>query len=132
MNTTEQAKRNSNIPASLIDAVVEQIGEAERLEDVYHHGADGGLTGFTYYSETLPFFNANQKDIVALVESMAEEMGQNPIEFVQSFRCLNADKGEYIPSISRCLYAKPTDEDVDVANAVAWFALEEVARAFID
>lgn len=38
---------------------------------------------------------------------------------------------EYLPSVSRCLYGgRLKDEDTDVANALAWFALEEVARAF--
>ena len=36
----------------LIKAVIRQLGGKEALEDVYNHGADGGFSGFTYYSET--------------------------------------------------------------------------------
>lgn len=36
---------------------------------------------------------------------------------------------EYYPSVSRCLYGgRLTEDDNDVANALAWFALEEVGR----
>lgn len=42
----------------------------------------------------------------------------------------NAILAEYMPSVSRCLYGgRLTDNDTQAANALAWFAGEEVARA---
>lgn len=44
-----------------------------------------------------------------------------------------AAKAEYLPSVYRCLGGgRLTDEDDIVANALAWFAAEEVARALFD
>ena len=62
----------------------------------------------------------------------AESFGMNPIEMVSGFGCLKGveDKEE---AIARGLYGRMTgDEDDNVANALAWFAAEEVARAFCD
>lgn len=124
------------IPAKLVRSVVRQIGDKGSLEDVANHGADAGYYGFTYYSDTVPFFKRNRKEIVELAERMASYFGQNVADMVAGFNCLagsKGDKSEYMPSVCRCLYGgKLKDDDTIVANALAWFALEEVARAFCD
>lgn len=154
MKTTQEVIKNSNIPASLIRAVVRQIGDKESLQDVANHGADAGYAGFTYTADTVKFFKAHRQDICALVESMASDLGENPLDMVAGFQCLagrnlkrshiggedwavkeanRAKLAEFYPSVSRCLYGgRLTDDDSGVANALAWFALEEVARAFCD
>lgn len=114
------------------------------LQDVANHGADSGFSGFTYYVDTVAFFKAHRKAIIALVEDMAEQMGESPVDMVSGFNCLvnrdekdehkrNAEKRENMPSVSRCLYGgRLTDADDLTANALAWFALEEVARKHTD
>lgn len=139
MNTIKQASNHSGISEKLIRAVVKQIGgmesARESFEDIRNHGIDGGFHGFIYHyqqdgSGTVDFFKRNRKAIVELVERIAEDLGEEPVTMVTRFRCLDKDP-ETKRSIGRCLYGgRVTEEDTQVANALAWFAGEEVARAF--
>lgn len=151
MKTITETINQSNIPAKLIRSVIRQIGDKDSLRDVLRGGADAGFCGFTYYRDTVAFFKRNRQDICALVESMAQELGENPADMVAMFQCLagreihrepysnlltaqsRAKLAEWLPSVSRCLYGgRLTDADTQVVNALAWFALEEVARAMCD
>lgn len=156
MTRIERAAERSGVSEKLIRAVLRQLGGGrdaiETLSDVNRGGADAGFAGFTHHSDTVAFFKKNRKEIVALAEQQADDLGENVAEMVASFRCLagrrlkrdrtdgfdhrttahnRAILNEYMPSVARCLYGgRLTDDDTDVANALAWFALEEVARAF--
>ena len=126
---TKQIAERSGISHALVAAVIKQTGR-ENLEDIARHGVDGGFAGFTYYTDTVPFFRRNRAAIVALVNGMAEEFGQEPMALVAGFRCLEPADDETRASIGRCLYGgRVGDADTQVANALAWFAAEEVARA---
>jgi hypothetical protein len=132
--TTKQTIDRSGISPKLANSVLRQLGGGddalERLADVRNGGADAGFCGFTYYKDTVPFFKRNRAQIVALVESMASDLGEEPLAMVAGFRCLDSDP-ETKRSIAWCLYGgRLGDDDTYVANALAWFALEEVARAF--
>lgn len=143
--TVKGASEQTGISETLIRAVIRQTGR-ENLEDIARHGVDGGFAGFTYYSDTVPFFKRHRALIVELVNRMAEDLGENPAEMVAGFGCLAGHEvhrlpdhekrrklAEYLPSVSRCLYGgRLTDEDTIVANALAWFAAEEVARAMTE
>ncbi len=130
MNITT-AERNSGISRKLIMAVVRQLGGREFLEDIRNHGMAGGFPGFTYYADTVSFFKRNRAEIVATVKHMASEFGEEPLTMVAGFGCLSPADEETKESICRCLYGgRLTDNDMTVANALAWFAGEEVARAF--
>lgn len=125
---------NPQIAPTLIHAVAQSVG-VDYLEDVARHGAAGGFPGITYHADTVAFFRRHRKAIVALVESQASEFGETPLDFVAGFQCLGGvdPKGrrEYYPAVSRCLYGGRVDDScTDVANALTWFAAEEVARAF--
>lgn len=136
MKTVEQAARDMGISKKLINAVLRQLGggkEAkESLGDVARHGAAGGFGGFTYYTDTVAFFKRNKKDILALVEQRADDFGEEPVKMVTGFGTFKHDApGEIYPSVARVLYGtKVREDDIQVANALAWFALEEVAQAF--
>jgi hypothetical protein len=133
MKTTTQVIENSGIPAKLIRSVIRQLGDKDSFEDIYKHGIDGGFHGFIYYSDTVPFFKRNRKEIGELVKYWADALGQDQISLVAGFNCLKPADDETKDSIMRCLGGgRLTDEDTQVANALAWFAAEEVARAFCD
>ena len=145
-----------NTDVSLVRAIIRKVSR-ESLEDVVNHGADSGFCGFSYYSDTSRFFRNHRKAIVAMVLSDAEAHEQSPVDFVASFNCLagrelsevarrmggawlgsqrydaaHAERvaiAEYTPSVARCLYGKLTEDDYTVENALAWYALESVARA---
>lgn len=154
LKTTAQAIAASNIPAKVIRAVVRRIGR-DSIEDVNNHGIDGGFNGFIYTADTVAFFKAHRKDIIQMVLDMASDLGENPVDMVAGFGCLGGRQmphdmsysqtvgpdnrkrkreavlNEYRPSVSRCLYGgRLTDDDDTTANALAWFAAEEVCRAF--
>ncbi len=134
MRTTKEVVENSNIPAKLVRAVVRQLGGKESLGDIARHGIDGGFSGFIYYADTVAFFKRNRAEIAELARNMADDIGDRPMQLVAGFNCLrDSAPAEREASIARCLYgARLTDEDTEVANALAWFAGEEVARAFTD
>jgi hypothetical protein len=124
----------------LIKAVEEQLGsEGEELkadyENVANHGADGGFSGFIYFTETFEFYRKNQKAIVAEVEALAQDLGEEPVNMVRYFNCLSHDtkdrkrESDYTTAeVALTLYGTPKQHNQYVANALVWFALEEVAR----
>jgi hypothetical protein len=126
----------SNIPASLVRAVVRQLGGWERFTesapDIAVHGIDGGFTGFIYYAETEAFAKANREDISKLASQQADNFGASVFEMVRGFGCF---KGETITDeeIGSALYAgKDVEDGANMLNALAWYAGEEVARTYVD
>jgi hypothetical protein len=73
------------------------------------------------------FFKSHRQLIVDLVREEAQEFGQDPIAFVAGFGCLE-DDFETREEIARALYGRMGKDDYLVANALSWFAAEEVAR----
>jgi hypothetical protein len=106
------------------------------LSDVCRGGADAGWPGFTYYSDTCAFYSRNKAAIVKLAEQLANDLGEDVLSMVAGFRCLNK---QYKPAdVAKVLYGQysakksaTTDADM-IANALAWFALEEVAHIVCD
>lgn len=95
--------------------------------DAANHGADSGFGGFTYTSDCVGFFKRNRAAILDLLSEMADSMGETPSQVLACFRCLS---GVQDPMAA---LANPRHEDYDtVANALAWFALEETGRKLAD
>ena len=140
MHTLKELVKNSPASTKLTHAVICQLGgwetAKESLLEIAQHGINGGFCGFVYYSDTVSFFKRHRSDIAKLAENQARELGENVAEMVAGFGCLAGRRGklaEYLPSVSRCLYGgRITENDTQVANALAWFAGEEVARAWAD
>ena len=60
--------------------------EDEELKEVVEHGADVGWSGFTYYVDTVEFYDNNEDLIWDLLEEMADNMGhKSPMELIGSF-----------------------------------------------
>jgi len=132
MRTTTQVIENSGIDASLVRSVIRQLGGKDSLRDIAGNSIDGGFHGFIYYSDTVPFFKRNRASILELVRRYADDFGTDPVSVVAGFNCLE-DDAETRESAARCLFGgRMTEDDTQVANALAWFAGEEVARAFCD
>lgn len=112
---------------SLTEAVIAQLGETESMPDVCNHGAAGGFPGFTYYADTLKFYADNKRDILAMLETLAEDTGTDMLEMVAGFNCLKDD--HFSPAVIGEAIWSGEGEDADaIRNALAWFALEEVSR----
>ena len=135
MKTAKQASENSGIPIRLIRSVIRTVGK-DSIEDIYNHGADGGYPGITYYHDTIAFYRRNRADIIELAHRMAEDLGEDMLSMIPGFNCLKQDNPQYkretLDEIGRTIYGRMNSDDTQVANALCWFACEEVARALCD
>lgn len=124
----------SHIESKLIRSTIRQIGGwtefQERASDVASHGATGGFSGFTYYSDTVSFTRRNKKAIVTFCENFASELGEGGIiEFIMGFQCMkNYNQSE----VASGLYDPKSEYKATVYNALAWLMLEEVSRSYCD
>lgn len=137
MLTLDTFTSKSFTPAALTAAVVAQLGGwedfTEHAADVVNHGADGRFSGFTYYTDTVPFAVANLPAIRESLKEQADDEGSSAVEIVNTFRCLkNYDHG--LDDVAAALFAPDADDDCHslILNALAWYALEEVSRAYAD
>ena len=119
---------------SLISAVKKQLGcdsvneFFEELDNVSKSpcGANGGFTGFIYYTETTAFWKANKKSIKNLMEQEADELGESSvISMVKNFNSVKDDFSE--DEIGRALYGKFDEDLYQLYDTFAKYALEEVA-----
>lgn len=140
MKTTQATLKNliesSSIPATLIRAVVSQLGGWERFTesapDIANHGIDGGFSGFIYYTDTEAFARKHRKAIAALASQQADDFGTGVFEMIRGFGCFR-DQDVTDEEIGTALYAgKDVEDGVNMLNALAWYAGEEVARAYVD
>jgi hypothetical protein len=136
--------QNSGFSSLTIDAVIETLGYplqgsgltfnqlSAELESCAEHGADCGFTGFSYYSETIPFFTFNRQDIAIHMENMAVELGTDIISMVQGFGVFRHGKKPIAGEIGKALYdSSETWADLsNLYNVFAWYALEEVSRTW--
>ena len=127
---------STGIPDTLVRAVVRQMGGwdsfRESAPDVTRHGIGGGFHGFIYCADTEAFARRNRLDIAALAESQAEDFGTGVIEMIQGFGCFKNDKPTST-EVGKALYGgKPSENTPNVLNALAWYAGEEVCRAYCD
>ena len=146
MKTTQQVIKDTYLPAKLVRSTIRQLAGKDSLQDIANHGIDGGFHGFVYYTDTVAFYKRNRKLIVAAIEEMADQLGEDPITMVENFNCLRVSSPDHYGSdysqaqhkhdlhseVIRTLYGRMREDDTQVANALAWFAGEEVARAFCE
>ena len=122
---------------TLINAVINRIG-MKSVEDVNNHGIDGGFHGFIYYTDTVRFYRRHRKDILRMAQEMASDIGEDMLQMIGGFNCLKyyvhgAGKWtdhEGQEAVGKTVYGGKVDDVV--ANALAWFAAEEVCRMFED
>lgn len=117
----------------LTQAILRRL-DREQLADVARHGADSGWSGFTYYTDTCAFYKAHKADILKMAEDLASALGEDMLHMIQNFRCLTSGsypnrKPDFSQSeIAEALYSGRGEHSHLIRNAMAWFALEEVAR----
>jgi len=124
----------------LINVVIKQLGCRNQysekclsvLKDVADHGADSGFHGFIYHYETCKFYFDNRPLIIELAKEYAQDFGTGLMEMIAGFNCLKGT--DLTDEIGQALYASKNDnrDNFTVPNALAWFALEEVARYITD
>jgi hypothetical protein len=137
MKTTTLNKliENSNIPKSLIRAVVRQMGGwesfTESAPNICRHGIDGGFEGFIYNSETEAFARRNRAAIAEMASEQAKDFGTGIMEMIRGFGCFRNGTPPTDEAIGSALYAgKDLKDGEPVLNALAWYAGEEVSREY--
>lgn len=132
MKTIKQFIKASHINAQLIRAVIRQIGGFDNFKqyarDVANHGADAGFSGFIYYTDTNAFFKRNKSAILECAKNLASDIGEDVFTMIAGFNCLKTDP----VTVSEAIHNPRTNDPENVRNALAWFALEEVARSYSD
>jgi len=134
-------KKQSHIDDTLIDAVVDALYGWEEecaissLKDINQHGIAGGYGAFIYYKDTVKFYQDYKSQINDLLKETAESLGTSVIEMVRNFNCLGKD--DYSEDeVGRVLYSNDDPSQLSwgaqIANALAWYAGEEVARSFCE
>jgi hypothetical protein len=129
--------KSTNIPTPFVRAVVRQMGGweyfTEHAPDITRHGIDSGFNGFIYNTETEAFAKRNRESIAAMAKEQASDFGTSIIEMIQNFGCFrNGDKPTEA-DICTALYGGREQEGTsNVLNALAWYAGEEVSRAYCD
>jgi len=136
---TTQAKliKSSNIPASLIRAVVRQLGGwdsfTEKAADITNHGINGGFSGFIYYTDTEKFAKANKDAILELASSQAQERGfDSTLAMIRGFGCFKGDTLTDCEIMNALCKGRNPKDGPNILNGLAWYAGEEVARAYCD
>lgn len=126
---------SSNIPEKLIRAAVRQFGGwdsfMESAKDVSKHGIRGGFHGFIYYRDTNAFAKRNRRFIAEMAKDQASDFGTSVVEMIQGFGCFRNGTKPTDSEIGEALYAG-RDSGANVLNALAWYAGEEVCRAYCD
>ena len=124
---------STSIPESLVRAVVRQMGGwqsfKESAPDICRGGIDGGFHGFISYADTMKFAKKNKEEIRQLAISQAEDFGLGVVEMIKGFNCFRNNapsESEIIDGLAGIAHPM----GVNVLNALAWYAGEEVARAY--
>ena len=119
--------------------VIEQFGDAEYFKEsapnIAQYGAAGGFSGFTYYSDTVPFGERLRPYIKPIMAEMAEEFGLEGVySLMHTFRCCSDLSVDEIADAwaSAEFENGEYDNHTQVMNCLAWFALEEVAREMVE
>jgi len=143
MRTIKEVKTLFPDRAKEIEAVIRQFGDREdwmeSVEDIVNHGAAAGVSGFVYYSETVPFARRNRKMILSRLLEDCEGMEiESPASWIRSWKIVGSDFS--LHEINQVLYTGRCDdfdaesgngEDM-ILNALAWYLLEDVASLFVD
>lgn len=131
MKTKAQVIRDNPNYTKLINAVIRQLGGEQDIEDINWHGIAGGYGGFIYYSDTHKFAMRNRKQIVELLEDMADELGEDVLGMISNFRVFRNSPMDADDRKNLYKYlGGGSPEHGRIKNAMAWFAAEEVCRMF--
>lgn len=133
MKTIKAFTAKTDIPADLVRAVIRQHGGwdsfRESASDIANHGAAAGVSGFIYYAETVAFTEKNKADILTLAKAQASDFGTDSIySMIAGFNGLGLDACQ----VAEAIHDPESEDRTQVFNVLAWYALEEVARAYYD
>jgi hypothetical protein len=131
MKTITELVSKSSVPEGLIRAVVHQVGGWEifkMIAPTVTTTPTAQWAGFEYHTETTKFFTCHRDLIRQLAQHVATECGRSTISMVLSLHCLDQSFSE--DEVGLALYGPKSKINTQIANALAWFALQQVAQAY--
>jgi hypothetical protein len=88
-----------------------QVEDRFLISDIATHGCSGGVSGLTYYTETIAFYDKHKKEIWDMLYDMSEDQGFSIPFLISDF---NGSRNV-------------SDEDT-FKNLLVWWAVEQKAR----
>jgi len=136
--------RYSTFPEKTVNNVIKQLGYpltgsgdifkelSADLVNCAENGANIGIGNFIYYSDTIPFYKKNRAAIASHIEYTAGEFGTDIFSMVQNFGVFQNSEKPTATEIGKALWDKSQTypELTSLYNVFAWYALEEVSRAW--
>jgi hypothetical protein len=143
-NLRGYVSRYSTFPERTVNKVIEALGYpltgtggifkelSTEFVNCAEYGADIGISGFIYYSDTIPFFKSNRTAIASHIERTAEELGTDIFSMVQGFGIFRNSEKPAPSQIGKALWdSSQYHPDLSyLYNVFAWYALEEVSRTW--
>ena len=127
--TTYNIKKAKKASHPLKRAVMRQFGDSESfyesVSDIANYGASGGVSGFIYYSDTVNFTKRNKIKIMQSLTELSNDIGESIVSMLSHWQCL---RGMSQRDIMDGLYNPKSEDKITVYNALAWYALEDVAN----
>ena len=90
---------------------VGQLQERFLIKDIATHGCSGGVSGLTYYTETIAFYDKHKKEIWDMLYDLSEDSGFSIPFLISDF------KG-----------ARDVSDEDTFKNLLVWWAVETKAR----
>ena len=81
------------------------------ISDIATHGCSGGVSGLTYYTKTIAFYDKHKKEIWDMLYDLSEDQGFSIPFLISDF----------------CGVRNVSDEDT-FKNLLVWWAVEQKAR----
>jgi hypothetical protein len=94
------------------------------------YSISGGYSGWIYYTETCKFYERNKASILELLKEQASDLGEPVVSMVASFNCLKDVTQDEI--LDFFTLGKKSECYTEIANALTWFAGEEIAHRYCD
>jgi len=119
-----------------IDLIKDDAELVQLLSDVSNHGASGGYGAFIYHRDTCKFARDNMPLIIEQLKEDASNCGIDVFEMVSQFNCLNENYPAF--EIASVIFNQADEAtindgtDTQILNALALYALEEVAHHVTD
>tara|TARA_R100000426_G_C4781826_1_gene94974 strand:+ start:370 stop:690 length:321 start_codon:yes stop_codon:yes gene_type:complete len=88
-----------------------QIEDRFLIKDIATHGCSGGVSGLTYYTETIAFYDKHKKEIWDMLHDLSEDTGFSIPFLISDFK-----GGRHV------------DSDESFKNLLVWWAVEQKAR----
>jgi len=137
--------RHSSFPEGVVKNIIQTLGyplfgSGDSFRDLSgvlvncaENGANIGIIGFIYYSETILFYKKNRTAIASHLENTAAEFGTDIFSMVQNFGIFRNSEKPTPAEVGKALWdkSKTYPDLTELYNVFAWYALEEVSRTWL-